>query len=126
MIYDQPINDNNFTIRDNASHFAKYLPEKWIEPLTLISRVEGYRGIDEYILELIKDRLEMFADTRDNLDDDFQKYISNIMKISLQQQEDEEDDQEESNKEENVSDFVRKVHNESTQKFDQQKEEEGI
>ena len=94
MIYDQAINDNNFTIRDNASHFAKYLPEKWIEPLTLISRVEGYRGIDEYILELIKDRLEMFADTRDNLDDDFQKYISNIMKISLQQQEDEEDDQE--------------------------------
>ena len=68
----------------------------------------------------------MYADTRDNLDDDFQKYISNIMKISLQQQEDEEDDQEESNKEENVSDFVRKVHNESTQKFDQQKEEEGI
>jgi len=43
-------------------------------------------------LELIKDRLEIFADTRNNLDDDFQKYISNIMRISLQQQEDEEDD----------------------------------
>jgi len=41
---------------------------------------------------LIKDRLEIFADTRNNLDDDFQKYISNIMRISLQQQEDEEDD----------------------------------
>ncbi len=112
MIYDYPTTTNNhtnFTIRDNASQFAKYLPEKWIEPLTLISRVEEYRGIDEYILELIKDRLEMFADTRDNLDDDFQKYISNIMEIPLQQQEeDEEDDQEESNKEENVSDFVRK------------------
>lgn len=125
MIDDYPTTNNhtNFTIRDNASQFAKYLPEKWIEPLTLISRIEGYRGIDEYILELIKDRLEMFADTRENLDDDFQKYISNIMEIPLQQKQEEE---EESNKEGNVSDFVKKVHNESKQKFNQQQKEEGI
>ena len=29
---------------------------------------------------MIKDRLEMFSDTRDNLDDDFQKYMHNMIK----------------------------------------------
>jgi hypothetical protein len=72
--------DNNFTIRDNSSEFARILPEKWIEPLTIIARINGSKGIDDYILELVKDRLEMFTDTRDNLEEDFQKYMYNIMK----------------------------------------------
>jgi len=32
-------NDNNFTIKDTSSEFAKYLPNKLIEPLTIIARV---------------------------------------------------------------------------------------
>ena len=71
--------NNNFTITDNNSQFAKLLPEKYIEPLTIISRIKGYNGIYDYILNLIKDRLEMFADTRDNLDGVFQKYMNNTM-----------------------------------------------
>jgi hypothetical protein len=42
--------NNNFTINDNSSEFAKLLPKKWIEPQTNIARVKGYRGIDEYLL----------------------------------------------------------------------------
>ena len=72
--------ENNFTIRDNSSEFAKLLPNNWIEPLTIIARVKSYRGIDELILELIQDRLNMFSDTRDNLDDDLQTYFHNTIK----------------------------------------------
>jgi len=42
--------NNNFTIKDTSSEFAKILPNKWIEPLTIIASVIGYRGIDEYLL----------------------------------------------------------------------------
>ena len=52
--------ENNFTIMDNTSEFAKLLNSNWIEPLTIIARVKNYKGIDELILELIKDRLDMF------------------------------------------------------------------
>lgn len=74
------MSNNNFTIRDNDSEYSKYLPEKWIEPLTIIARIEGYNGIDEYIMDLVKDRLEMFTDTRDNLNAEFQKYMHNMIK----------------------------------------------
>ena len=72
--------ENNFTIRDNSSEFAKLLESNWIEPLTIIARVKGYKGIDEYILELIQDRVEAFVETRDNLDDDLQTYFHNMIK----------------------------------------------
>ena len=71
--------NNNFTIKD-TSEFVKLLPNKWIEPLTIIARVKGYREIDEYLLELIQERVEMFIDTRDNLDKDFQEYMHNMIK----------------------------------------------
>ena len=76
-----PTTDNTtFIITDNSSHIAKILPKKWIEPLVIIARIKGYNGIDDYILELIQDRVEMFSDTRDNLNDDFQKYMHNTIK----------------------------------------------
>jgi hypothetical protein len=71
--------ENNYTIRDNSSEFAKSLPNNWIEPLTIIARVKGYSGIDEYLLKLIEDKIEQFADTRDNLDV-FQEYMHNMIK----------------------------------------------
>ena len=69
---------SNFIINDPTSEFAKYLPEKWIEPLTIISRIKGYSGIYEYVLELIRSRLEMFVDTKDDLDEYFQDYMKNV------------------------------------------------
>lgn len=87
-------NDNNiqdpttFVIHDNSSKFARFIPEKWIEALTIVSKVKGYDGIDEYILELIRSRLEMFTDTRDTLDDAFQKYMQNIEGITDEEEKD--------------------------------------
>lgn len=69
--------NNNFTIKDN-SQIISILPKEWIEPLIIISKIKGYDGIDEYVLEMIRDRLEMFIDTRDELGDDFKKYMENI------------------------------------------------
>ena len=59
---------------------AKFIPEKYVEPLVIIARIQGFDGIDDYIIHLIKDRLEMFTDTRrDNLYDAFQKYMHNMI-----------------------------------------------
>ena len=75
-----PTNDRTtFIITDNSSKIVGVLPEKWIEPLVILARVEGYKGIDDYVLNLIKERLEMFTDTRDELGESFQKYIQDII-----------------------------------------------
>jgi hypothetical protein len=88
--------NNNFLIKYNDSEFAKLLPEKWIEPLTIIARIKGYDGgVDEYIVELIRDSLEMFADARDELGEHFEKYMQNIMKkIPIPGEEEKEEDEE--------------------------------
>jgi hypothetical protein len=72
--------DNSFTIHDNNSQILSILPPNYVEPLIMISRILGYNGIDDFVLELIKDRLEMYSDTRDSIDDDFQKYMHNTIK----------------------------------------------
>jgi hypothetical protein len=78
---DENIQDpTTFAIHDNSSKFARFSPEKYIEPLVIIARIKGYKRIDDYILELIQDRVEMFTDTRDNLNEDFQKYMHNTIK----------------------------------------------
>ncbi len=68
--------DNSFIIRDNNSQILSILPKEWIEPLVIINRVEGFDGIDSFVLSLVKDRLEMFVDERDGLD--FKKYMQTI------------------------------------------------
>jgi hypothetical protein len=75
-----PPNADTFIIHDNSSEIAKIIPEKYVEPLVIFARIQGFDGIDDYIIHLIKDRLEMFTDTRDDLDDDFQKYMHNMIK----------------------------------------------
>ena len=80
MVEGPTTNNTTFIITDNSSQIAKVLPKKWIEPLVIIARVGRYGGIDDYVVNLVKDRLEMFTDTRDNLNEEFQKYMHNIMK----------------------------------------------
>ena len=118
--------DNNFTIRDNTSEFAKYLSGKWIEPFTIITRVKGYNGIDEYILELIQDKIEQFTDTRDNLDDAFQEYMHNMIKgKDVPNEWASNPKEEQSNKEENASKFVKQVQNEYHELKEQQQENDN-
>jgi hypothetical protein len=126
--------DNNFTIRDNVSQFAKYLPSKYIEPLTIIARIKGYDGIDDYILDMIRSRLQMFLDTSDTVEyEEFQQYMHNMIIGKDVPNEwtaadtstyEEKETTSTAVKKEDVSDFVRKVHDKSIQKFDQQ--EQGI
>ena len=80
--YHDPIDNNTtFIIADNSSEIArtKIFPDNLIEPLTILARIKGYKGIDDYVLHLIKDRLEMFTDTRDELGESFQKYMQDII-----------------------------------------------
>ena len=67
---------DNFIIKDNNSQIISILPKEWVEPLVIISRVDGFDGIDSFVLSLIKNRLEMFVDERDGLD--FKKYMQTI------------------------------------------------
>jgi hypothetical protein len=75
-----PPDADTFIIHDNSSEMAKFIPEKYVEPLVIVARIQGFDGVDDYIIHLIKDRLKMFTDTRDNLDDAFQKYMHNMIK----------------------------------------------
>jgi hypothetical protein len=70
---------DTFIIHDNSSEMAKFIPEKYVEPLVIIARVQGFDRIDDYIIHLIKDRLEMFTDTRDDLENAFQQYMHNMI-----------------------------------------------
>jgi hypothetical protein len=113
--------NNNFTIRDNSSEFAKLLDSNWIEALTIIARVQNYNSIDELILELIKDRLEMYSDTRDNLDEDFQKYMHNTIKGK------DVPNEWASKQEDNASKFVKDVYDSSYEmKKSDDKEKESL
>jgi hypothetical protein len=71
---------SSFIIHNNSSEIAKFIPEKYVEPLVIVARIKGFEGIDDYVIYLIKDELEMFADTsRDDLDDSFQKYMYDMI-----------------------------------------------
>jgi hypothetical protein len=78
MVTIRPIpegDSSSFIIHDNSSEIAKVIPEKYVEPLVIIARIKGFDGVDDYIIHLIKDQLEMFTDTRDDLEDAFQQYM---------------------------------------------------
>jgi hypothetical protein len=66
--------DKTFIIHDNSSEIArtKIFPDHFIEPLVILAKIKGFKGIDDYVIHLIEERLEMFTDTRDNLDNAFQ------------------------------------------------------
>ena len=59
---------------------TKFIPERYVEPLVIIARIQGFDGIDDQIIHLIKDRLEMFTDAqRNDLNDAFQQYMYNMI-----------------------------------------------
>ena len=105
---------NNFTIKDNSSDFATFLPNKWIEPLTIIAKIKGYDGIDDYIMALIKGRLQMFVDTTDTIEyEEFQKYIHNkIIGEDVPNEWTSNNKEEEEASDENASKFVKQVNEE--------------
>lgn len=76
-----PAGDASFIIHDNSSEIANIIPEKYVEPLVIVSRILGFDGIDDYVIHLIKDKLEMYRDSchNDDLDNEFQEYLCDML-----------------------------------------------
>jgi hypothetical protein len=55
-------NNNNISIRDNNSQIISILPKELIEPLTIIAKIKGYDGIDDYVIQLVKEDLVSIRD----------------------------------------------------------------
>ena len=120
---DSTTTTNNFTIKDDNSKVLSIIPKHWRVPLIIISYVKGYDGIDDYVLEMIRDRLAMFADTRDDLGENFQEYMKDIEGLTT-----EEDDEAESKSEKDYvnvkidSDLVERLENLEERKKQQSEE----
>ena len=54
---DESTDENNFTIKDTSSDIAPHLPGYMIEPLTVLARIKGFKGIDSYIIDILKNEL---------------------------------------------------------------------
>jgi len=45
-----PTNDHtSFIIADNSSEIARILPDNLVEPLVILAKIKGYKGIDDYV-----------------------------------------------------------------------------
>jgi hypothetical protein len=75
--------DNNtiFIIADNSSEIARILPENLIEPLVILARIRGYKGIDDYVIHLIEHELESIRDGGQGISDLGEYVIEYIEKI---------------------------------------------
>ena len=75
------INNSNFTIKDNSSEIATHLPKHMIEHLTILARIRGYKGIDDYIISMIQDELISIKDGAQGITDigqDIIKYLERL------------------------------------------------
>jgi hypothetical protein len=59
-----PPDDSSFIIHDNSSEIAstKLFPDHFIEPLVILAKIKGYKGIDDYVRHLIEHELESIRD----------------------------------------------------------------
>ena len=78
-----PTNDHtSFIIADNSSEIARILPDNLMEPLVILAKIKGYKGIDDYVLHLIECELESIRDGGQGIDDlgeYVMKYIEKII-----------------------------------------------
>ena len=59
---DSTNNNTSFIIADNSSEIARILPSNLIEPLVILAKIKGYKGIDDYVIHLIEYELESIRD----------------------------------------------------------------
>jgi hypothetical protein len=64
-------NNTTFIIADNSSEIArtKIFPDNLIEPLVILARIKGYKGIDDYVMHLIEHELESIKDGGQGIQD---------------------------------------------------------
>jgi hypothetical protein len=98
-------NTTNFIITDNSSEIVtrtKVLPHDLIEPLVIIARIKGFKGVDDYVLHLIEHELESIRDGGQGIDDLGEyviKYIEKIIGPDVEFKTGEEQEEEEEEKE---------------------------
>ena len=70
-------------IHDNSSEIArtKIFPDHFIEPLVILAKIKGYKGIDDYVLHLIEHELESIRDGGQGIQDLGEYVIKYIGKI---------------------------------------------
>jgi hypothetical protein len=71
-------NNNSISIRDNNSQIISILPKELVEPLTIIAKIKGYDGIDDYVIQLVKDDLISIRDGGQGVSD-IGEYISKYL-----------------------------------------------
>ena len=100
MIYSAD-NHTNFIIHDNSSEIArtKVFPDHFIEPLVILAKIKGYKGIDDYVIHLIEDELETIRDGGQGIQDLGEYVIEYITKIIGPDDSEEEKEEEEVGKE---------------------------
>jgi hypothetical protein len=75
--------DSSFIIHDNSSEIArtKIFPDHFIEPIVILAKIKGYKGIDDYIIHLIEDELETIRDGGQGIQDLGEYVIKYIEKV---------------------------------------------
>ena len=84
MITTSPTNNNtSFIIIDNSSEIArtKVFPDNLIEPLVILAKIKGYKGLDDYVIHLIEHELESIRDGGQGIQDLGEYVIEYIAKI---------------------------------------------
>ena len=78
-----PPDDSSFIIHDNSSEISrtKIFPDHFIEPLVILAKIKGYKGIDDYVIHLIEDELESIRDGCQGIQDLGEYVIKYISKI---------------------------------------------
>jgi len=83
------INNNNFTIKDNSSEIATHLPNYMREPLTILARIRGYKGIDDYVISILQDDLISIKDGGQGITDIGQDIINYLERLGITSSSDE-------------------------------------
>ncbi|MGI9012609.1 MAG: hypothetical protein ACR2F1_15675 [Nitrososphaeraceae archaeon] len=78
-----PPDDSSFIIHDNSSEISrtKIFPDNFIEPLVILARIKGYKGIDDYVIHLIENELESIRDGGQGISDLGEYVIKYIARI---------------------------------------------
>lgn len=73
--------DSSFKIHDNSSEIArtKIFPDNFIEPLVILAKIKGYKGIDDYVVHLIEDELKSIRDGGQEGISDLGEYVINYI-----------------------------------------------
>jgi hypothetical protein len=87
-------NNNNFTIKDTSSDISPHLPQYMREPLIILARIRGYKGIDDYVISMVQNELISIKDGAQGITDIGQDIIKYLERLGITSSESENDEEE--------------------------------